>query len=50
MVTAEWWQEELDVLRQIVDEVPCYAMRFDKSGAIVEKLSAMVTKAEGCGI
>jgi hypothetical protein len=39
MVTAAWWQKELDVLEQIVKEVPCYTMRFDKSGAIVEPLS-----------
>jgi hypothetical protein len=38
MVTAEWWQKELDVLEQIVKEVRCYSMKFDKSGAIVEKL------------
>jgi hypothetical protein len=38
MVTAEWWQKELDVLEQIVNEVPCYTMRFDKSGAIVDQL------------
>ena len=38
MVTAEWWQKELNVLEQIVDEVPCYTMHFDRSGAIVETL------------
>jgi len=38
MVTAEWWQKELDVLAQIVQEVPCYTMRFDKSGKIVSEL------------
>ena len=38
MVTAEWWQKELDVLEQIVDEVPCYTMHFDRSGLIVEAL------------
>jgi MoaA/NifB/PqqE/SkfB family radical SAM enzyme len=38
MVTAEWWQKELDVLEGIVKEVPCYTMHFDKSGAIVDKL------------
>jgi MoaA/NifB/PqqE/SkfB family radical SAM enzyme len=37
-VTAEWWQKELDVLEQIVAEVQCYTMQFDKSGAIVDKL------------
>ena len=38
MVTADWWQKEMDVLEQIVAEVPCYTMRFDKSGAIVPEL------------
>jgi hypothetical protein len=38
MVTAEWWQKELDVLEQIVKEVRCYAMKFDQSGAIVSEL------------
>jgi len=41
MVTAEWWQKELDVLEQIVKEVRCYAMKFDKNGAIVEKLTEL---------
>jgi MoaA/NifB/PqqE/SkfB family radical SAM enzyme len=38
MVTAKWWQKELDVLEQIVKEVPCYSMKFDKSGKIVSEL------------
>jgi len=38
MVTAAWWEKELDVLTQIVSEVPCYTMHFDKSQGIVEKL------------
>ena len=41
MVTAEWWQKELDVLEPIIKEVRCYSMKFDKSGAIVEKLVAL---------
>ena len=41
MVTAEWWQKELDVLEQIVNEVPCYTMSFDKSGAIVDIIASM---------
>jgi hypothetical protein len=32
MVTADWWHKEMDVLEQLVDEVPCFTMRFDKSG------------------
>ena len=42
VVTAKWWQKELDILEQIIDEVPCYTMQFDKSGKIVtgiEKLT-----------
>ena len=38
MVTADWWQKEMDLLERIVAEVPCYTMRFDKSGAIVAEL------------
>jgi len=38
MVTAEWWRKELDVLERLVNEVPCYTMEFDKSGAIVAEL------------
>ena len=38
MVTAEWWQKELDILGRIVHEIPCYTMYFDKSGAIVDEL------------
>jgi len=41
MVTADWWQKEIDVLEGIVDDVPCYTMRFDKSGAIVSELEGL---------
>jgi energy-coupling factor transporter ATP-binding protein EcfA2 len=39
MVTAEWWQKEMNVLEQIVNEVPCSTMLFDKSGAIIDQLA-----------
>jgi len=38
MVTAEWWQKELDILERIVAEIPCYTMHFDKSGEIVGEI------------
>jgi MoaA/NifB/PqqE/SkfB family radical SAM enzyme len=41
MVTADWWHKEMDVLERIVDEVPCFTMRFDKSGAIVPELEQL---------
>ncbi len=50
MVTAEWWQKELDVLERIVNDIPCYTMHFDKTGKIVEeiiRLKGIRPKAEG---
>jgi len=44
LVTAAWWEKELDVLQRIVDEVPCYTMRFDRSGAIVPELEKLATE------
>ena len=41
MVTADWWHKEMDVLERIVDEVPCFTMRFDRSGAIVPELERL---------
>jgi len=41
LATAEWWQKELSVIESIVNEVPCYAMHFDKSGAIVTELEKL---------
>lgn len=43
VVTAEWWQEELNILDQIVNELPCYTMYFDKSGVIVTELQRLCT-------
>jgi MoaA/NifB/PqqE/SkfB family radical SAM enzyme len=41
MVTAEWWQKELDVLERIVAEARFYTMHFDRSGAIVPALARL---------
>jgi uncharacterized Fe-S cluster-containing radical SAM superfamily protein len=41
LVTAEWYEKELDVLERVVAEVPCFTMRFDKSGAIVPRIEAL---------
>ena len=41
MVTADWWHKEMNVLEQIVDEVLCFEMHFDKSGAIVPELEKL---------
>ena len=40
-VTADWWTKTLDLIEQMVGEVPCYVMRFDKSGEIVGALTRL---------
>mgnify|MGYP000949139723 FL=1 len=42
LITAAWWQKEMDVLEQIIATVPCYTMRFDRSGDIVAELQALI--------
>jgi hypothetical protein len=37
-VTKNWWNKTLDVISEIVREVPCYELSFDKSGKVVELL------------
>lgn len=41
MVTAEWWEKELNVLEQLVCEASFYTMYFDKTGAIVPELGRL---------
>jgi hypothetical protein len=54
MVTAEWWQQELNVLERLVNDVHCYTMHFDRTGAIVPKVekltSDLLTGGAGTGI
>lgn len=42
LVTADWWEKELDLLERLVDEVPCYMMHFDKTGAIASQIEGLV--------
>jgi len=36
MVTAEWWHKELDTLEEIIDQIPCYLMQFEKKPDITK--------------
>ena len=45
-VTADWWHKSLDTIEHIANEVPCYEMRFDKSGAIVPEIEALAAETE----
>jgi hypothetical protein len=42
VVTTDWWQKQMDLLERVVAEVPCYVMRFDRSGAIVDELETLL--------
>lgn len=39
--TGDSWNKKLDTMEKMVKEVPCYIMRFDKSGLIVKALEQM---------
>ncbi len=47
--TADWWRKEMDVLERLIAEVPCYRMRFDRSGGIVRELDELVRSVGGVG-
>jgi len=38
LVTADWWEKSLTLLERIAEEVPCYDLRFDRSGRLVDRL------------
>jgi len=40
-VTADWWEKTLSLVDKVVEEVPCYVLRFDKSGRVVGLLEKL---------
>lgn len=38
LATADWWEKILAVIEDLVREVPCYILRFDRSDRVVEVL------------
>jgi MoaA/NifB/PqqE/SkfB family radical SAM enzyme len=40
--TTDWWTKEMDLIGKIAKEVPCFVMKFDKSGKIVDELAQLV--------
>jgi hypothetical protein len=41
MVTKDWWEKVLTLIEDMVDSVPCYRLKFDKSGDIYQKLNEL---------
>ena len=37
--TADWWEKMFTLIEDIVQQIPCYRLRFDTSGKIVQELS-----------
>jgi len=40
-VTADWWDKTLALIDKISCEVPCYTLKFDKSGGIIDILEKL---------
>lgn len=40
-VTVEWWEKTLAIIEKISQEVPCYVLRFDKNGKVVDLLEKL---------
>jgi hypothetical protein len=49
LITAAWWHKTFALIEQLANEVPCYVMRFDKSGAILAKLYELAPVSTGSG-
>jgi len=40
-VTSDWWEKTLTLVEQVAEQVPCYVLRFDKSGKIIKELEKL---------
>lgn len=43
-VTPNWWNNMLTLVGKIAQEVPCYALQFDKSGKVLDMLEEQLLK------
>ncbi|BDD87672.1 hypothetical protein [Desulfofustis limnaeus] len=42
MVSKDWWEKMLNLVEDLADRVPCYRLRFDKSGEIYHRLQELL--------
>jgi hypothetical protein len=47
LVTRDWWENMLTLMEDIVATVPCYKLKFDKSGEIYHKLKDLLPQSGG---
>jgi len=41
LMTKSWWEKEINILNQLINEVPMFEMYFDKTGRIIHLLDAL---------
>jgi hypothetical protein len=46
LVTTDWWDKTFSLAEKIIDDVPCYSLRFDKSGRVVELLVRLLQEGD----
>jgi len=44
LVTADWWNKTIDLMKSLSNELPCYELEFDRSGSIADELEELVAK------
>jgi hypothetical protein len=42
LVTADWWNKTIDLMKSLSNEFPCYELEFDRSGSIADELEELV--------
>lgn len=40
-VTTDWWHKSLSLIEKISSQIPCYLLRFDKNGGVIELLKKL---------
>ena len=41
-ITPDWWEKTLSLIELMVQEIPCYIVRFDKTNGIVRELRELI--------
>jgi hypothetical protein len=44
LVTADWWNKTIDLMKSLSNELPCFELEFDKSGSIADEIEELAAK------
>jgi hypothetical protein len=44
LVTADWWNKTIDLMKSMSNELPCYELEFDRTGSIADELEELVDR------